>query len=319
MKQPGIAEQWSPADGAFSHDVRAGLRLAAKRIAPKYFYDDAGAALFGRICEQPEYYLTRAELEILEAYAPEMAELLGPRTLLIELGAGSTQKTGTLLRHLREPAAFMPIDLSREQLDRSARALGRLRPGLALLPLLADFTRPLSLPSLSPLPRRRAVYFPGSTLGNFEPLHAVQLLRRVRALVGAGGALLIAVDVHKDLALLERAYNDAAGVTAAFNLNLLRRINRELQGDFRLDSFDHHAWYNTHESRIEMHLLSRCAQQVTVQGERFAFARGETLHTENSYKYRPEDFMHLATLAGFSVQRSWSDTLGLFAMHYLLA
>lgn len=313
-----LSDPVSPA-ADFLADVLLGLQRMPKRIPPKYFYDDRGAVLFERICTSPEYYLRRAELDILAAHAEDIAAALGTGVLLLELGAGSADKAALLLRRLRDPAGYAPMDLSAAQLHRSVRRLGSLFPQLRVTPVLADFTRTVALPEPVRCARRVVAYFPGSTLGNFEPPEAIALLRRIRALAGAGGGLLLGMDLKKDAAHLERAYNDGAGVTAAFNLNLLGRINRELGGDFNLRSFAHEAFFNAAEGRIEMHLRSRCDQIVSVRGRAFGFRRGETLHTENSYKYDSAQLAQLAALAGYASARCWQDPQGLFSVRYLAA
>ena len=327
MKQSALATPLATsfaalrAEDAFHADVLSGLGRRPRRLPPKYFYDAQGSQLFDRICALPEYYLARAELAILRAHADEIAELVGPRALLVELGSGSSIKTRLLLDQLRHPAGYVPVDIARGHLAASVQALQRDYPGLRIAPVCADFTRAFSLPATAPLAaaRRRVAFFPGSTIGNLDPSEAALLLRRLRRLVGHGGGLVIGVDLKKESALLEAAYNDAQGVTAAFNLNLLLRINRELDGDFDPDSFAHLAFYNFQLGRVEMHLLSLRDQLVSVARRRLSFRRGETIHTENSYKYVPEDFACLAAGAGFAVRRSWYDCDGLFAVMYLEA
>ncbi len=303
---------------AFRRDVLAGLAREPKAIAPKYFYDAAGSALFDRICELPEYYPTRTERAILEAHAPAMAEALGPRALLVEPGAGSGLKTRLLLAALVDPAGYVPVDISGEHLQASAAALRAAFPQLEVLPVAADFTQAFSVPRPQQPVMRRALFFPGSTLGNFDPPAARQLLAAFRQVAGRNGRLLLGVDLQKDAGILEPAYDDAAGVTAQFNLNLLARINRELGGHFDLDAFSHRAFYDPERQRIEMHLLSRRDQVVRIGGATFRFRRGETIHTESSYKYTPASLTALAAAAGWRLQRQWVDArrwfmLGLFA------
>ncbi|MGB9428960.1 MAG: L-histidine N(alpha)-methyltransferase, partial [Gammaproteobacteria bacterium] len=263
-------------------EVLAGLDGTPKTLPCKYFYDTRGSELFERICELPEYYLTRTELAIMETHATDMAAALGSRILLVEPGSGSSIKTRLLLDRLREPRAYVPVDISREHLVNAADRLNRRYPALEVLPVCADFSQPFALPA----PRRPAastvIYFPGSTIGNFEPDDAVQLLQRLQRLAGRDGGLLIGVDLRKDRGLLERAYNDAAGVTAAFNLNLLRRLNRELQSDFDLKHFRHLALYNETEGRIEIYLVSLGNQTVCVADETFHFREDEHIVTEYS-------------------------------------
>lgn len=298
----------------FLRDVLRGLRSEPKAIAPKYFYDAAGSALFDRICELPEYYPTRTERTILERGATEMAQALGPRVLLIEPGAGSGQKTRLLLEALSDLAAYVPVDISGEHLLASAADLRAAYPHFEILPVQADFTQRFVLPRSSTLPLRRALFFPGSTLGNFEPEDARRLLGEFRALAGRDGRLLLGIDLQKDTGVLEPAYNDAAGVTAQFNLNLLARINRELGGNFDPTAFAHRAFYNDERTRIEMHLVSLRDQVVRVAGTAVRFRRGETLHTENSYKYTTDGIVRLARAVGWRALRQWSDERGWFAL-----
>jgi dimethylhistidine N-methyltransferase len=301
--------------GRFLADIRLGLRASPKTLPCKYFYDAAGSELFAKICELDEYYLTRTELAIMQRHAPQIASLLGRNCLLIEYGSGSSVKTRLLLDHLREPAAYVPVDLSEEQLQHSAAQLARQYPGLPVLPLFADFTQPLELPT-NGRASRRAVYFPGSTIGNFTPSESLELLRRTAQLCGAGGGLLLGADLKKDPAVLHAAYNDKLGVTAAFNLNLLVRINRELGADFQIDQFWHHAFYQPGESRIEMHLVSRCDQRVRLADQVFTLAEGESIRTEYSYKYSPTDLLDLAAASGFKPRQSWTDDRRSFVLQW---
>ncbi|HEX2484754.1 MAG TPA: L-histidine N(alpha)-methyltransferase [Myxococcota bacterium] len=308
---------YGPARERLLSDALAGLLAPRKSLPCKYFYDERGSALFERICELEEYYPTRTELAILRARAGAMAAALGPDCLVVEYGSGSGVKTQLLLGHLERPVAYVPVDISREHLRRSAAALSARYPALPVLPVCADFTQPFALPSPPRPPRRRAAYFPGSTIGNFAPAEARKFLTQVAELCGPGGALLIGVDLKKSRAVLERAYDDALGVTAAFNVNLLRRLNRELGADFRLDQFAHRALWNEVEGRVEMHLVSRCAQQVRLAGRRIRFEPGETIHTENSYKYDLRGFSSLARSAGFEVEQVWVDGGALFSVQAL--
>jgi dimethylhistidine N-methyltransferase len=295
-------------------EVLHGLRQRHKSLPCKYFYDEKGSQLFDRICGLPEYYLTRTEQAIMREHLPEMAEAIGPEAMLIEYGSGSSVKTRQLLDALPSPAAYVPIDISREHLLRSAEALGEAYPGLEILPVAADYTEPLEIPQPSRPARRRVVYFPGSTIGNFEPIEARQFLRQVARVCGGDGGLLIGVDLKKDPAILHAAYNDAEGVTAAFNRNVLARLNSDLQADFAPDRFDHYAFYNPRLGRIEMHLVSRGRQVVTI-GETFVtFSAGESIHTESSYKHTVEGFARLAGEAGFRRRRSWVDARRWFAV-----
>ena len=296
-------------------EVLAGLASAQKRIPPKFFYDAAGSQLFDAICELPEYYPTRTEIGILRRDGADMAALLGRNALLVELGSGSSLKIRVLLEALR-PAVYMPVDISREHLLHSARSLAETFPDLEVHAVCGDYSRPLPLP-LADHDHPRAAFFPGSSIGNFEPPQAERFLRRVGAMLGPGGRLLIGVDLLKDRRVLEAAYNDADGVTAEFNLNLLRRINRELDGDFDLGTFRHDAFFNVAEDRIEMHLISTRAQRVQVAGETFGFREGESIHTECSYKYSIDGFQALARRAGFEPERVWTDPVPLFSVHCL--
>jgi len=301
----------------FRADVLRGLRAPQKWLPCKYFYDDTGSELFERITELEEYYPTRTERAIMERHAAEMAALLGEGCLLIEYGSGSSNKTRLLLNHLREPAGYVPVDVSGEHLLRSARILAAVYPGVEVLPLCGDFTRPLSLPVPRKPVRRRVVYFPGSTIGNFNQDEAAALLRRTARLCGRGGVMLLGADLRKDPHVIEAAYSDEKGVTAAFNLNLLARINRELGADFDLDQFAHRAFYSTARGRIEMHLVSRREQRVRVGGETFFFLAGESIHTENSYKYSLGGLSDLAEAGGFEVERGWTDQALFFSVQYL--
>jgi L-histidine N-alpha-methyltransferase len=301
----------------FRADVLRGLRLPEKELPCKYFYDEIGSELFERITELEEYYPTRIELGIMARHAPEMARLAGPRCLLIEYGSGSSTKTRRLLDHLEALAGYVPIDVSATHLRRSARKLAAEYPELHVRPVCGDFTRPLTLPDLPGLASRRVVYFPGSTIGNLTPDQAIALLRRTARLLGPGGGLLLGADLQKDARVLEAAYNDARGVTAAFNRNLLVRINRELGGDFAVDAFDHRAFYNSAAGRIEMHLVSRRHQRVNIGAEEFFFAAGESIRTEYSYKYAPPILRELAAAAGFVVTQAWLDERNYFSVSFL--
>lgn len=306
-----------PVIGSFLEDVVAGLSASSKAFPPKYFYDARGSALFDAICELPEYYLTRTELAMLDAVAPEMAERVGPRPAIIEYGSGSGRKTTVLVEALR-PAAYVAIDISGEPLRDAASALAARFPGVRVLAVCADYTRAPHLAALEALEaRRRVVYFPGSTIGNFTVEDALVFLRNAREVAGPRGAMLVGVDLKKAPELLHAAYNDSRGVTAAFNLNLLARINRELGADFDLARFTHRAHYDEQAGRIEMHLVSTGEQKVSVAGRTFTLADGETIHTENSYKYSVQDFQRLARGAGFDPQHCWVDPQQLFSIHYL--
>ena len=317
MSAPVSLHDFAPDVSQFRDEVWAGLSHSQKTLPCKYFYDERGSALFESICEVPEYYPTRTELSIMEARAPAMASLLGARCLLVEYGSGSSRKTRLLLDCLRDAAGYVPIDISREALSESARALVAAYPALEVLPVCADYTETFELPRPRALPERRGVYFPGSTIGNFTPPQAQRFLARMARVAGPSGALLIGIDLAKDRATLERAYDDAAGVTAAFNQNLLVRINRELDGSFDVTRFRHHAYYNETAGRIEMHLVSSVAQTVRVAGRPFWFAAGETIHTENSYKYDVAHFAALAAGVGLAVREVWTDARQRFSVQYL--
>jgi len=317
LAAPLALHDFEPEVDRFRDEVLAGLHQAQKAIPCKYFYDEHGSHLFDQICELDEYYPTRTEMAIMCDHVAEMAELLGRGCMLIEYGSGSSVKTRILLDHLCAPAAYVPLDISREHLLRSAAKLAVAYPRLKVLPVCADYTTRFELP---PCPRpvaRKVVYFPGSTIGNFEPEYALGFLRHIAQTCGAGGGLLIGVDLKKDVRVLEPAYNDARGITAAFNLNLLRRINGELGADFQLDQFRHHAFYNEEAGRVEMHLVSLRAQTVHLADAVIALRPGESIHTENSYKYALAQFAGLAQQAGFKTWKVWTDRRQLFSVHYL--
>ena len=298
----------------FAECLVAGLRKTPKEIACKHFYDDAGSRLFDRICALPEYYQTRTETALLERHAPEIAALMGEGVEIVEFGAGSLRKVRILLK-AANPSAYTPLDISGGYLQTVVRALSADYPDLPVRPVVADFTAPITLAALPHKPRR-AGFFPGSTIGNFKPDAAMALLRRMRASLNGGG-LLVGVDLVKDPLLLHAAYNDAAGVTALFNKNLLARANRELDADFDLEAFAHYAPYNPNAHRIEMYLISQKRQCVSIAGETFDFAPGEAVHTEDSHKYTIESFREMAARAGFSPRAVWTDAERLFAIHWL--
>ncbi|GAA0265021.1 Histidine N-alpha-methyltransferase [Methylorubrum aminovorans] len=303
-------------NGLFLADVWDGLGASPKVLPAKYFYDAAGSALFEQITVLPEYYPTRTELGILDARGTEIAALLPEGAALVEFGSGSTAKLRRLLRHLPGLSAYLPVDVSGEFLREQAVTLRGDFPDLAVEPVVADFTRPFALPGGFEN-RALAGFFPGSTIGNFEPGEAARLLDVFGRILGAGATLVLGVDLVKDRSVLEAAYDDAARVTAAFNLNLLHRINRELDGEIDPDAFAHRAFFNEAASRIEMHLVSRRAQSVRVAGRGFAFAEGESIHTENSYKYTLDGFRTLAARAGWASVEAWTDRDGLFSVHAL--
>ncbi len=299
-------------------DVLCGLTASRKTLPAKLFYDEAGAQLFERICTLDEYYLTRTELSILRHSINEIGERVGPRAALVEYGSGAGVKIRLLLDALCEPSAYVPIDISHEQLARVASELAGDYPKVAIRPLCADYTHPLSLPQL-PDHDRRLGFFPGSTIGNFHPAEAAAFLRRIRRAVGPGGMLLLGVDRRKDPAILNAAYDDREGVTAAFNLNVLRRINRELDANFDLSRFRHRAFFNESAGRVEMHLEAIVAHEVEVGGAAISFARGETIWTESSYKYDREQLATVTAAAGFEVERLWTDADERFWVALLIA
>ena len=291
----------------------AGLSLPQKTLPPKYFYDAAGSRLFERICRLPEYYVTRAELALTRANIGAIARFAGRGCELVEYGSGESLKTRLLIRALR-PAAYLPVDISQPALEKARQRLAKDFRWLKVVPVPGDFSRPIELPRAR---APRVVYFPGSTIGNLDPEEAHAFLAMTR---DQASRMLVGVDLKKDANVLHAAYNDSRGVTAAFNLNILARINRELGADFDLRKFSHYAFYNAAAGRIEMHLVSLARQSVRVARQhRFRFERGESIHTENSYKYSVEGFRALAARAGYSGKKVWSDRKGLFALHGLAA
>jgi dimethylhistidine N-methyltransferase len=316
VRKPRGALVVNDAERAFFDDVLAGLSAEPKRVPPKYFYDHVGSQLFQRITALPEYYLTRTETGILQTRAGEIAKLIPPDAALLEFGAGSAAKTRILLRAAPQISAYVPVDISAAFLAAETAQLQREMPGLRVLPVAADFTRPFALPPLlSNGPR--IGFFPGSTIGNFEPHEANAVLCHAAALLGPGALFIVGVDLVKDADVLTAAYNDEAGVTAAFNLNLLTRINRELGGGFDLGSFRHRACYNCEQRRVEMHLVSLARQRVRACGKSFDFRRGETIHTENSYKYTVESFLSCALDAGWASATTFVDPQNYFSVHVL--
>jgi L-histidine Nalpha-methyltransferase len=299
-------------------EIMDGLSRPQKTLSSKFFYDETGSQIFEQITELPEYYPTETELSIMRDKVGEMVELIGPEASLIEFGSGSSLKIRLLLEHMVRPAAYVPVDISREHLLASAEQLAADYPGIEILPVAADFTQPFELPSPQIPPVRNIVYFPGSTIGNFAIDDARSLLRVMYQEAGEGGALLIGVDLQKEVSVLERAYDDSAGITAEFNRNLLRRLNREFGANFDLDAFEHVAYYHRERGRIEMHLKSLRDQAVTVGGQRFFFRRGESIHTENSHKYTLPGFRELAASAGFTVHKVWTDARNYFSVQYCL-
>ena len=316
----GPGSHAAPAAGAseFASDMQRALSAGTRSISPKYFYDARGSQLFDAICELPEYYPTRTELQLMRRHAGEMAAQMGTRAEIVEFGAGSCAKVQLLLDAMERPARYLPIDISGEHLAAAATELRAKYPALDVQPVVADYTTRLLLPARLPDAGQRVGFFPGSTIGNFLPSEALHFLQ-VAGQVLRGGALLLGVDLVKEPAVLHAAYNDAQGVTAAFNLNLLARANRELGATFAIDQFAHSAFYNAPLQRIEMHLVSRCRQQVTLGGRTYEFAEGETLHTENSYKFTVEGLQALATRAGFRAGPVWTDPQRMFSLHWLHA
>jgi L-histidine Nalpha-methyltransferase len=322
---------WRVAAPSLVADVLRGLKSRPKRLSPLYFYDERGSQLFEEICELPEYYITRTETDILQQHARTIAARIGPNALLVELGSGASTKTRLLLDELPEPAAYVPVDISRTHLMAAAQRITEAYPHLEVLPACADFTQPFALPQSSRDPRRVVVFFPGSTIGNFDPPAAIQLMQIMRRIAASGpqtrlgmagvpgpvGGLVIGFDLVKDPVILERAYDDAAGVTAEFNLNVLRRLNRDAGANFDLSAFRHQAVWVPEASRIEMRLISIRDQTVSIAGERLSFAADEAIITEHCHKYTPESFARLATAAGWSSQQAWTDDREYFHIQYL--
>jgi L-histidine N-alpha-methyltransferase len=295
-----------------------GLRQPEMMISPKYFYDERGSQLFDEITRLPEYYPTETELGIMQDNIGEIASLVGKQASLIEFGSGSSLKTRILLDHLDELAAYVPVDISEDHLLQSAQQIREEFPHLDVLPVVADFTQPFRLPSPKVMPVRNVVYFPGSTIGNFTNDAAQELLAVMHGEAGAGGALLIGVDLQKDPAIIEAAYNDSAGVTAEFNRNMLRHLNREFGADFDLDAFSHSAEYNEEEGRVEIRLVSEQDQEFTLGDESFSIGKDEAILTEYSHKYTLDGFAAMAETAGFRVARVWTDADRLFSVQYLV-
>jgi dimethylhistidine N-methyltransferase len=312
------ASEVRPTSADLLADVIAGLSSDPRTLPCKYFYDERGAALFKKICDLPEYYITRTEIDILDRHRAEIASQLGPNVELIGLGTGAGTKTRILIEALEKPAVYIPVDISEKQLRKSAALFRKIFPDLEILPVCADYLQPVVLPSPRHTAARNVVYFPGSTIGNFEPNEALQFLRRIANVAGRGGGLLIGVDLQKDQNVIEAAYNDSAGITAQFNLNLLARINRETGADFNLDRWRHRAIYNSNAGRIEMYLISATDQTVRIQDREFRFRADEKILTEHSYKRTPEGFIALARQAGFDFVKLWTDDARLFGVFYLV-
>lgn len=308
-----------PQLACFSQEVLHGLRQQPRRIPPKFFYNKAGSEIFDAICETDEYYVTRTEVDILHRYHNEIAQLIGPGCLLVEPGSGSSRKVRILLDSLK-PHAYLPMDISRDYLMQCAQELSADYSWLEIHAACIDYTAPIDLNFVETRiaeNARKVAFFPGSSIGNFEPHLALAFLKNIARMVGFNGGLLIGVDLKKDPTVLDAAYNDNAGVTADFNLNLLDRINEELDADFALDDFSHRAFYNAEEGRVEMHLVSQCLQTVNIDQECFHFGPDDYIHTENSYKYHIEEFQQLARDAGFQAVQCWTDDESLFSVHFL--
>jgi dimethylhistidine N-methyltransferase len=299
---------------AFEADTLAGLSATPKAVPAKYFYDGAGSQLFERITELPEYYPTRSEMRILHDNAADIAKRIAPGAALVEFGSGSSKKARILLRAAPPLAAYVPVDICGEMVEQEAVELRPDFPQLKVLPVTADICFPFELPAEAKAAPTRVGFFPGSTIGNFEPHEAAAFLRNAAQILGAGATLIIGADLIKPIEILNAAYNDKEGITAKFNLNLLVRINRELRGSFKLDSFEHHAFYNRERHRVEMHLASLKRQKVKVAGECFDFRAGETIHTENSYKYSVESLGALARGVGWMPSGGWTDKRNYFSI-----
>jgi dimethylhistidine N-methyltransferase len=306
----------APGEESFRDAVWRGFARPRKAIPCKFLYDERGSELFEQICRLPEYYPTRTEIAILEENADEIAAQMGAHCRIIEFGSGASHKARILLQALDRPAAYVPVDISREHLREAASSFAENFPEVPVVAVCADYTRPFPLPSLPGPTGKRVGFFPGSTIGNFEPDAAVRFLTNCADILGRGGEMLIGVDLKKDPHILDAAYNDRAGVTALFNLNLFERINRELEGDLDLDRFEHFAFYSESDGRVEIYIRSLADQQATIAGRRFRFSAGELIHTEYSYKYSVGEFRDLAARAGFRPVDTWIDEGELFSTHY---
>lgn len=317
LKEPVQLVDHAPSSVNVLREVLVGLSKSQKAIDPKFLYDKKGSEYFEEICKLPEYYPTRAETEILKTYAKEIAKIVGPDALIIEPGSGSAEKVRYLLKELKNPKGFVPIEISKEILVRTVAELDEEFPNLRTIPVCADFTEDLELPlSIESQRGKKIVFFPGSTIGNLDPAEAVGFLKKFVKLMGNEGGLLIGVDLKKDKKILELAYDDPAGVTRAFNMNLLTRLNSEINASFDLENFDHRAFYNEELGRIEMHLRSKIPQLVRVNQTIFRFREGETIHTENSYKYSVEEFCELCAKARLKIRKCWKDSQKLFCVYY---
>lgn len=298
-------------------EVRDGLRRSQKMIPSKFFYDERGSELFDEITRLNEYYPTRTEKRILEDHIEEIAEAVGEQSVIVELGSGNSTKSRLLLDHMSDISAYVPVEISEQYLMKTVRSLKKEYPDLSIKPVCADYTKSFQIPPIAKPFEYYVIFYPGSTIGNFRPEKAQQFLKTISKLLVPGGGMLIGVDLKKDRETLETAYNDAEGVTAQFNLNILVRINRELNADFDIHSFEHLAFYNEEKGRIEMHLKSKKEQLVHLNGESVHFEEGETIHTENSYKYSLAEFRALVN-EWFEVKRVWTDENDLFSMQYLI-
>jgi L-histidine Nalpha-methyltransferase len=306
----------APGEESFRDAVLCGLGRARRAIPCKFFYDARGSWLFEEICRLPEYYPTRTEIAILEENSGDIAAHMGSHCRLIEFGSGASHKVRILLRALDRPVAYVPVDISRDHLRDAATSLAEDFPSVPVIAVCADYTRPFPLPTLPGAMGKRVGFFPGSTIGNFEPDAAVAFLANYARVLGPGGEMLIGVDLKKETEILDAAYNDRAGVTAAFNLNLLERVKRELDCDLDIERFEHLAFYNEAEGRVEIYIRSLADQEAHIAGNRFKFTEDELIHTEYSYKYSVEEFRALAARAGFRPVDTWTDPAELFSVHY---
>ncbi len=306
-----------PKSTSLLKEVLTGLSRSQKTLPPKLLYDKRGSEIFEKICLLKEYYPTRAESEILKTYAGDISRMIGPDALIIEPGSGAGDKIRFLLPHLIEPKGYVPIEISKEILLRMTEELHTEFPFLNVLPVCADFSQEIELPlTVDRVPGKKVIFFPGSTIGNFNPQEAVVFLRKFGRMIGEGGGMLIGVDLKKDPEVFKQAYDDPHGVTAEFNMNLLERLNREAEAGFDLQNFAHEAFYNEKLSRVEMHLVSRIPQLVRVHESVFRFKEGESIHTESSYKYSVEEFSELCAKAKFKIKKYWKDSQNLFCVYY---
>ncbi|MFC1846372.1 L-histidine N(alpha)-methyltransferase [Chloroflexota bacterium] len=319
MKVDSELHNLKPEQEFFLAEVLNGLSKTQKELPCKYLYDEQGSILFERICHLDEYYIPRVETGIIKASVAEINELLGVNINLIEYGSGNSIKTRILLDHLHGVAAYMPIDICQEQLLSSKEELNIRYPHLKIHPVCADYTGSLELPAFNPRSGHNVVFFPGSSIGNFDPYSAKHFLEHVAIVCGPSGGLLIGVDLKKDPDVLHRAYNDSQGITAAFNLNILKRVNRELNSNFQPEYFSHYAYYNPSEGRIEMHLVSLRDQTVNLNNDSFNFSRFESIWTESSYKFTLDEFQQIAADAGFKLVKTWTDEKQWFSIQYLVS